>query len=103
MSYFIIFALAPFALIAAVNASAQAPSAPPSSQLPADAGTIDVIAKRLCKAEPIVGTRIPVRRKCDTPAQLAQYQQQARELLESYRRRPCAMGTESGNNQVMPC
>lgn len=68
-----------------------------------DEAAIDIVAKRLCQAEPIVGTRIPVPRKCNTPAQLRQFQAQAREMIENYRRRPCMMGAESANNKAMPC
>jgi hypothetical protein len=90
-------------LLLTEGASAHAPAAAPPTQAPADQQAIDIVAKRLCRGEPIVGTRIAIKRKCDTPAQLAQYQRQARELIEEYRHRPCMMGAESANNQPMPC
>ena len=64
---------------------------------------INIVAQKLCRAEPIIGTRIAVKRKCDTPAQLKYFQQQAREIIEQYRHRPCAMGAEGGEGQAMPC
>lgn len=87
---------------AAVAGSASSTSA--SAQPVTDAAVIDVIAKKLCKAEPIVGTRIPVARRCETPAQLRQFQAQAREMIENHRQRtPCLMGMEVGEGQAMPC
>lgn len=97
------FALTSLCLIMPATAFAQAPAPSPQTQAAADAASIDIIAKKLCQGEPVVGTRIPIKKKCDTPAQLAQYQAQAREMIENYRRRPCMMGAESANNQAMPC
>ena len=90
-------------LLLAGPGSAQAPAAAPPTQPSADQQAIDIVAKKLCRGEPIVGTRIAVKRKCDTPAQLTYYQRQARELIEEYRHRPCMMGAEAANNQPMPC
>jgi hypothetical protein len=91
------------ALIISTMASAQAPAVP-ATQVSAEAqAQIDIVARKLCKGEPVVGTRLAVRHKCDTPAQLVEYQRQARELIEDYRRRPCMAGAESGENQPMPC
>ena len=65
---------------------------------------INIVAQKLCQAEPIIGTRIPVRHRCDTPAELSQYRAQAREIIDQYRRRPCMAGTGSGENDAtMPC
>jgi hypothetical protein len=45
-----------------------------------------------------------VKRKCDTPAQLAQYRNHAREMIENHRQRtPCLMGMEVGEGSLMPC
>lgn len=92
------------------SAAALAQPQPPAPVSPAEAqaqaqaqAEIEIVAKKLCKAEPVVGTRLAVKRKCDTPAQLAQYQRQAREMIDDYRRRPCMAGAESANNQPMPC
>ena len=79
-------------------------SQPPAEVSPETQAQIDVVAKKLCKAEPVIGTRLAVKRKCDTPAQLRQYQAQAREMIENYRQRtPCLMGMESGDGKAMPC
>src|SRR5215213_7481710 len=86
------------AFIISTTASAQSPAAPTAPISPEAQAQIDIVAKRLCKGEPVVGTRLAVRRKCDTPAQLVQYQRQAREMIEDYRRRPCMAGAEAGNN-----
>ena len=94
-----------YASLAALGtaAAAQGTTGAASASTP-DTSEINIIAKKLCQAEPIVGTRIPVPRKCNTPAQLRQYQAQARELIESYRQRtPCLMGMESGEGNAMPC
>ena len=99
-------------LFAVKGVSAQVPSgtsvieAPSGSatKAPADERTINIVAEKLCHAEPIIGTRIAVKRKCDTPAQLAEYRQQAREIIEDYKRRPCVAGTGSGESDAtMPC
>ena len=99
-------------LLATDGALAQAPAAAPATQplaagpptqAPVDQQSIDVVAKKLCRGEPVVGTRIAFKRKCDTPAQLAYYQRQAREIIEDYKRRPCMAGAESGENKLMPC
>jgi hypothetical protein len=91
-------------LLLAAGASAEAPSAASTNQTPEDQEAINIVAKRLCRGEPVVGTRIAFKRKCDTPAQLAQYQRQAREIIEEYRHRPCMMGTGAGPNDVpMQC
>ena len=84
-------------------AAAQGTTGAASASTP-DTAAIDIVAKKLCQAEPIVGTRIPTPRKCNTPAQLKQFQAQAREMIESYRQRtPCLMGMESGDGKAMPC
>jgi len=89
------------ALGLAVPASGQTSAA---STVSADDPRIDIVAKRLCHAEPVIGTRIAVKRKCDTPAQLTQFRQQAREIIEDYKRRPCMAGTGGGeNDSVLPC
>ena len=54
-------------LLLTEGASAHAPAAAPPTQAPADQQAIDIVAKRLCRGEPIVGTRIAIKRKCDTP------------------------------------
>ena len=100
-------------LLLTTGASAQAPSGTtatqetsgkPATQASADERSITIVAEKLCRAEPIVGTRIPVRHRCDTPAQLAQYRQQAREIIEEYKRRPCVAGTGSGESDItLPC
>ena len=89
-------------LLLTEGAFTQAPAPPP--QAPADQGAIDIVAKKLCRGEPIVGTRIAFKHKCDTPAQLAHYQRQAREIIEDYKRRPCMAGAGSGpNDKPMQC
>ena len=91
--------LAATAIITSAAARAKAPlAATPIS--PEAQRQIDIVAKRLCKAEPVVGTRLAVKRKCDTPAQLIAYQRQAREMMEQYRQRPCVAGTEAGDHKV---
>ena len=95
------------AMIISTAAVAQAPSNSPPTAPPQaaaeDPNEIEIMAKRLCKAEPIIGTRIPRKRKCNTPAELAAYQRQAREIIESYRRRPCIAGVDGGEGQPMAC
>jgi hypothetical protein len=103
MSHCSLTVLAATALISSTTAYAKSPSGPPAATSPEAETEINVIAKKLCKADPVIGTRIVVKRKCDTPAQLAAYQRQAREMIENYRRRPCMAGAESGNNQAMQC
>jgi hypothetical protein len=90
------------ALIASTKAYAQSPHESVAAKSP-EVEQIDVIAKRLCKAEPVIGTRIAIKRKCETPAQLAAYQRQAREIIENFRRRPCMGGAEAGEGQAMQC
>ena len=94
---------ASLSLLLAEAVPAETPAVPTPAQPAATADEINIVAKKLCHGEPVVGTRIAFKRKCDTPAQLAQYQRQAREIIEEYRRRPCMAGAESGNNQPMPC
>jgi hypothetical protein len=90
------------AFIISTTAFAQYPASPPAPTSPEAQAKIDIVAKKLCKDEPVVGTRLAVRHKCDTPAQLVQCQRQAREMIEDFRRRPCMAGAESGENQPMP-
>jgi hypothetical protein len=88
-------------LFLADGGAAQTPSV---AATPSDDQAIEIVAKRLCRGEPVVGTRIAFKRKCDAPAQLRQFRQQARELIEEYRHRPCMMGTGAGpNDQPMQC
>ena len=99
------------AIIASTSALAQSPpnSAAPSQPTASpdaaaqQAKEVEVVAKRLCKAEPVVGTRLAKRRRCNTPAELAAFQAQAREFIESWRRRPCMQGAAGGENQTLPC
>ena len=94
--------LAAAAVITSTTSAAKSP--PPATPVsPEVQQQIDIVAKRLCKAEPVVGTRLAVKRKCDTPAQLVEYQRQAREIMEQYRQRPCVAGAEAGNNQLLKC
>ena len=88
------------ALIISTIASAESAGSPTTPEAQAQ---IDIVAKKLCKGEPVVGTRLAVRHKCETPAQLVEYQRQAREMIENYRRRPCAAGVEAGEGQAMSC
>lgn len=60
-----------------------------------DEKTIDIVAQKLCKAEPIIGTRIPKARKCASPEELARFREEAREIYETFRHRPCVMGTDT--------
>lgn len=87
------------AIIISTPAFAQSPPPAPTQ----DQREIQIVAQKLCKAEPVIGTRLAPKRKCDTPAQLAAYQKQARELIEEYRRRPCMAGAEGGEGQAMSC
>jgi hypothetical protein len=91
------------ALASPVSGEASGPAAASATPASADQQEINIVAQKLCRAEPIIGTRIAVKRKCDTPAQLKYFQQQAREIIEQYRHRPCAMGAESGEGQAMAC
>jgi hypothetical protein len=94
-----ITALTATAIIISTTAYAESSSkSPPPTQ-----GEIQIVAQKLCKAEPVIGTRLAPKRKCDTPAQLAAYQRQAREIIESYRQRPCMVGAEGGEGQAMSC
>ena len=103
MSRCSIAVLAAAAIITSTTAAAKSP-APATPVSPEVQQQIDIVAKRLCKAEPVVGTRLAVKRKCDTPAQLVAYQRQAREIMEEYRQRPCMMGTGAGPNDTpMQC
>ena len=91
-------------LLLAKGGAAQAPSGTSTAKEAPDEKAINVVAEKLCRAEPIIGTRIPVRHRCDTPAELSQYRAQAREIIDQYRRRPCMAGTGSGENDAtMPC
>jgi hypothetical protein len=86
------------------GASAQAPSVTSTIQRPADEAAINIVAQKLCQGEPVIGTRLAAKRKCDTPAQLAHYREQAREFIEEYKRRPCMAGTGTGPNDTpMSC
>lgn len=86
------------------GASAQAPAAGTTAQASADEGRINIVAQKLCKGEPVVGTRLAPKRKCDTPAQLERYRAQAREMIEEYKRRPCMAGVGTGENDIaIPC
>jgi len=86
------------------GASAAAPSVTSTTKPPPDEAEITIVAQKLCRAEPVIGTRIAIKRKCDTPAQLAQFRQQAREIIEEYKRRPCMAGVGIGENDTpMPC
>ena len=96
--------LAAGAIVISTTASAESPAVPPPTTSPEAQAQIDIVAKRLCKAEPVVGTRLAPKRKCDTPAQLVAYQRQAREMIEEFRRRPCMAGTGAGPNDApMQC
>ena len=87
------------AMIISTTAYAESSSnSPPPTQ-----GEIQIVAQKLCKAEPVIGTRLAPKRKCDTPAQLAAYERQAREIIESYKQRPCMAGAEGGEGQAMSC
>ena len=91
------------AVASPVSGEASGPAVASTTLASADQQEINIVAQKLCRAEPIIGTRIAVKRKCDTPAQLKYFQQQAREIIEQYRHRPCAMGAEGGEGQAMPC
>ena len=78
------------AFSASHSAEEQAPAPATNEQ------AIDVVARKLCKAEPVVGTRIPKPRKCNSPAELARYRDEARELIQNWSRRPCNVGTSTG-------
>jgi len=87
-----------------LGASAGAPAVTSPTQPPANEAEITVVAQKLCRAEPVIGTRIAVKRKCDTPAQLVQFREQAREIIEEYKRRPCMAGVGVGPNDTpMSC
>ena len=76
------------------------PQAPPPPGQPA----VEITGQRLCPAEPTIGTRVPARRKCLTPAETQELQRQARNTIEAERRRPCVAGTGGGeNDQVVGC
>jgi hypothetical protein len=91
------------ALIISTTASAQSPAMSPVPTPPEVQAQIDIVAKKLCKGEPVIGTRLAAKRKCDTPAQLVHYQRQAREMIENLRRGPCMAGAETGEGQAMQC
>jgi len=87
-----------------ISTTAYAESSSNSPPPAPDQSEIQIVAQKLCRAEPVIGTRLAPKRKCDTPAQLAAYQRQARELIEEYRRRPCMAGTGAGeSDQAMSC
>ena len=104
MSRYSITSVAVTALILSATASAE-PSTPTRAEpSPEEQAQIDIIAKKLCTKEPVVGTRIPVRHRCDTPKELAAYHKQARELYQTYTQRPCMVGVGTGeNDHVMSC
>ena len=58
-------------LVLAESASAETPSVGSTTHAPADDGAINIVAQKLCRAEPVVGTRIAFKHKCETPMQLA--------------------------------
>ena len=91
------------ALASPVSGEASGTAAASATVASADQREIEIVAQKLCRTEPVIGTRIAVKRKCDTPAQLKHFQQQAREIIEQYRHRPCAMGAEGGEGQAMAC
>jgi hypothetical protein len=96
--------LAVTAFVTSMPADAAPPTVLPSVPAPNRQAQIDIVAKNLCAAEPVVGTRLAVRRRCDTPAELANYQRQAREYIESYRHQPCVAGTGGGERDtLLPC
>lgn len=99
MAHSAIAVLTATAMIISTIAYAEPNSPPPTP----DQSEIQIVAQKLCKAEPVIGTRLAPKRKCDTPAQLAAYQRQAREIIESYRQRPCMAGAEGGEGQAMSC
>ena len=97
-------ACVPLSLVLLGGVAAETPSGNAPAAATEEERAINIVAEKLCRAEPIVGTRIPIRHKCDTPAQLKQYQRQAREIVEEYRRRPCAVGTGTGESDAaMSC
>lgn len=100
MPRFSIAILAAAGTTISVTATAKAPQ-PATPVSPEVQRQIDIVAKRLCKAEPVVGTRLAAKRKCDTPEQLIAWQRQAREVMEQYRQRPCVAGTEAGDHKVV--
>lgn len=94
------------AIMASTTAYAQSPSAssPPAASKVASQSEVEIVARKLCEADPVIGTRIAVKRRCSTPAELAEYQRQAREWIENYRRMPCVGGTTGGDNaQAVKC
>ena len=98
--------LAVTAFITSMPANAGSSSGSPAATAPIHQTQIDIVAKNLCAAaEPVVGTRIAVRRRCDTPAELAEYQRQAREVIGTIQHRPCVAGTDGGDKMpaVVKC
>jgi hypothetical protein len=85
------------------HGSAQSTGTPPGPPTPEVQSPVEITGQRLCAAEPVIGTRLAVRRKCATPAQKQEMQQQARETIDTYRRKPCMAGTETMNNEPMRC
>ena len=55
-------------LVLAESASAGTPSVGSTTRAPADDGAINIVAQKLCHAEPVIGTRIAFKHKCDTPS-----------------------------------
>lgn len=96
------------AIMASTTTYAQSPSASSSPAAPKVASQtpseVEIVARKLCEADPVIGTRIAVKRRCNTPAELAEYQRQAREWIENYRRMPCVGGTTGGDTaQAVKC
>ena len=88
---------------AAASSSARSNDTPQASP-PAAQPPVEITGQRLCPAEPTIGTRVPARRKCLTPAETQELQRQARNTIEAERRRPCVAGTGGGeNDQVVGC
>lgn len=83
-------------LCVAFSASHSAEQQTPAPAPATNEQAIDVVARKLCKSEPVVGTRIPKPRKCNTPAELARYRDEARELIQNWNQRPCNAGTTTG-------
>ena len=76
------------------------PQVPPPPGQPA----VEITGQRLCPAETTIGTRVPVRHKCRTPAETQELQRQARDTIEAERRKPCVAGTGGGeNDQPVGC
>ena len=70
------------------------------AQAPTAASTIEVKAKKVCKTEPVIGSRVGGKRVCRTPAEWAAIQLQDRQTVEGYQHQACRNGATSTGGAI---